>query len=87
MAWSIELSGSAVKTLKNLDRQTAGRIRDYLRELETLEDVRSRGKGTTANLSGLWRYRIGDYRAVCELQDGRLIVLVLSIGHRSRVYD
>lgn len=59
----------------------------YLREVEQLDDPRSRGKGMTAGLAGFWRYRVGDYRLICEIQDGLLRVLVLRVGHRSRVYD
>ena len=53
--------------------------------LET-EDPRQRGKGLTANLTGLWRYRVGDYRVICDIQDGELVVLVLQVSHRSQAY-
>lgn len=49
-------------------------------------DPRQRGKGLTENLSGLWRYRVGDYRVICEIQADRLVVLVVRINHRSTVY-
>jgi mRNA interferase RelE/StbE len=51
--------------------------------LQETENPRQRGKGMTANKSGLWRYRIGDYRLVCDIQDGELLVLVLQVAHRS----
>jgi mRNA interferase RelE/StbE len=74
--------------LRKLDPQAARRIGEYLRDLEaTCEDPRQRGKGLTANLSGLWRYRVGDYRVICEIEDARLTVLVVRIAHRSQVYD
>lgn len=87
MAWTIELTEAAEKALGKLDRQAANRIVAYLREVEQLDDPRSRGKGMTAGLAGFWRYRVGDYRLICEIQDGLLRVLVLRVGHRSRVYD
>lgn len=87
MAWTIELTEAAERALGKLDRQAAARIVAYLREVERLDDPRSRGKGMTAGLAGFWRYRVGDYRLICEIQDGLLRVLVLRVGHRSRVYD
>ncbi|MDR0580304.1 MAG: type II toxin-antitoxin system RelE/ParE family toxin [Campylobacteraceae bacterium] len=58
----------------------------YIKELQALENPRSRGKGLTGNLRGLWRYRVDDYRLVC-VQDEKLIILVLKIKHRSNVYQ
>lgn len=87
MAWKIEFDRVAERALKKLDRQTAERIAGYLRELRSLENPRSRGKGLTASKSGLWRYRVGDYRVVCRIEDDRLLILVLQLGHRSTVYD
>lgn len=73
--------------MRKLDRQAARRIGDYLRELTAAcEDPRQRGKGLTANLSGLWRYRVGDYRVICQIEDARLTVLVVQISHRSETY-
>ena len=48
---------------------------------------RQHGKGLTANRSGQWRYRIGDYRLICEIKDNELIILALSVGHRREIYD
>ena len=80
------VSEPAKKTLKKLDKQVSARITKYLHELETLSDPRSRGKGLTADKSGLWRYRVGDYRIICIILDDKLIVNVVKIGHRSDVY-
>lgn len=87
MAWTIEFEKAAEKALKKLDQQTARRIAGYLYEVGQLENPRSRGKGLTASKSGFWRYRVGDYRVVCKIEDGRLLILVLELGHRSTVYD
>jgi len=76
-----------MRQLKRLDRSTAQNLLRYLnRLLREVEDPRQRGKGLTANLTGLWRYRVGDYRVICEIQDGELVVLVLQVAHRSQAY-
>lgn len=76
-----------MRQLKRLDRSTAQNLLRYLNSLlREVEDPRQRGKGLTANLTGLWRYRVGDYRVICEIQDGELVVLVLQVAHRSQVY-
>jgi mRNA interferase RelE/StbE len=85
--WTIEIPAAVRKQLKKLGRAEACRILDYLEEVATLDNPRSRGKGLTASKSGLWRYRIGDYRAICRIEDDRLVILVLLAGHRSTVYD
>ena len=51
------------------------------------DDPRRQGKGLTANRSGQWRYRIGDYRLICQIDDGKLVILALSVGHRREVYE
>lgn len=86
MAWTIEVSEKAVRSLRKMDKQTARRIRDELSEIAKLEDPRSRGKVLTGNLAGVWRYRVGDYRILCDIEDGRLVILVIDVAHRSEVY-
>ena len=75
------------KQLKKLDAAIAKRVLDYLERVELLENPRSRGKVLTSNLSGLWRYRVGDYRILCRIHDDKLIITVIEIGHRSTVYQ
>jgi len=75
------------KQLRKLDAAISKRVLDYLEQIEKLDNPRSRGKGLTANLSGLWRYRVGDYRILCCIKDDELIITVLEIGHRSSVYE
>lgn len=72
--------------MKKLDRQVAKRITSKLREISRLEDPRSMGKALVGNLAGLWRYRVGDYRIVCDIEDDVLLVLVVDIAHRKEVY-
>ncbi|MEN3067175.1 type II toxin-antitoxin system RelE/ParE family toxin [Uliginosibacterium sediminicola] len=88
MVWQIELTASAVKQLGKLDKAEAKRITNFLRQrLATLEDPRSTGKALTGpQLGEYWRYRVGDYRILCEIQDGRLLILVIEVGHRREVY-
>lgn len=87
MAWQIKLADEAVKQLKKLDRREAKVIIEYLRKrVEVLDEPRQLGKALKGELAALWRYRIGDYRVICELQDEVLIVLVVRLGHRKDVY-
>lgn len=86
MSWRVELD-SAVQQLRKLDPQVARRLRDTLRALATLEDPRARGKALTGPLKGYWRYRVGDYRIICDIQDEKLIIIALDLGHRREIYD
>lgn len=75
-----------MRSLRKMDKQIARRVRDELLEIAKLEDPRSRGKVLTGNLAGVWRYRIGDYRILCDIEDGRLVILVIDVAHRRGVY-
>lgn len=86
MAWRIEFTRSADKAMRKLDKGIAKRVFDELDEIATLEDPRNRGKALTGNLAGVWRYRVGDYRVLCDIQDGRLVVLVVDVAYRREVY-
>jgi mRNA interferase RelE/StbE len=87
MPWTVELLEDAFKTLKQMDATTRNRIRRFIREqLQGTDNPRERGKALTGRYAGKWRYRVGDYRLICQLQDARLVVLVVEIGHRSDVY-
>jgi mRNA interferase RelE/StbE len=88
LAWTIEIPPRAAKEFEKLDRNTAARLRGYLTDrVAARDDPRSLGEALEgARLGQLWRYRVGDYRIICDIQDQRLIVLVLSVGHRREVY-
>lgn len=87
MAWKIEFDQEAEKELRSLDRQQAARILKYMFErIATPEDPRRFGEALRFNLSGLWKYRIGNYRVICDIQNETVTVLVLRIGHRRKVY-
>ena len=79
------LSG-ARRNLKQLDPQHARRIRKFLERIARLEDPRSIGEPLQGQLHEYWRYRVGNYRLLCSIQDERLVVLVIKIGHRREVY-
>lgn len=82
MAWRIDFTRNADKAMRKLDKGVAARVFDELDEIAKLEDPRSRGKALTGNLAGVWRYRVGDYRILCDINDGRLVILVVeSHGH------
>lgn len=86
MAWQIRFSKEADKALRKLDKKAAARILDELEAVSKLDDPRSRGKALVGNLSGLWRYRVGDYRVVCDIEDRILLIAVIDVAHRSKVY-
>lgn len=87
MAYNVEYQETALRQLRKLDRQVARRIIDYLDEVAALDDPRDRGKGLTGGRAGVWRYRVGDYRVLCDLRDAELVILALEVGHRRGVYD
>jgi mRNA interferase RelE/StbE len=88
MAWKFELSLQADRELGKLNPQQARRILQFLGErVAKLEDPRSIGKALHGSRPGeFWRYRVGDYRLICKIEDIRLLVLVLRIGHRKEIY-
>lgn len=88
MAWAIEFDPDAVKDLKRLDRQVQVRILAFLRErLAPLHNPRELGEALVGNaLGNYWKYRVGDWRLICDIQDGRIVVRVLRVGNRREVY-
>ena len=86
--YRLQYSERAIKQLSKLDKGTQKLILAWVsKNLENCENPRTKGKGLTANKSGEWRYRIGDYRIICDIRDDMLIVLALSIGHRKNIYS
>ena len=87
MAFRVEYSKAALKQLKKMDRFDARLITSWIgKNLEGCEDPRAYGKGLAANRSGEWRYRVGNYRILCNIQDEVLVIEVFAVGHRSSVY-
>lgn len=83
----VVLSKKAEKQLEKLDTQIQKRIKKFVLELESLGNPRSKGKALVGNFAGFWRYRIGDYRIICEIIDKELIIYTIDIAHRSEIYD
>lgn len=87
MGWFVEFNDSALKQLKKLDRRWQSAILDYLEDrVAASGNPRQFGKPLSGDLKGWWRYRVGDYRIICDVQEQRLVVLVVKIGHRGDVY-
>ena len=88
MAYNVELSESAERELGKLDAPQAKRILKFLHQrVAKLDDPRSIGEALHGSRPGeFWKYRVGDYRLICKIEDDRLIVLVLRVGHRKEIY-
>ena len=87
MGWTVEVSSFAEKQLRKLDRPIQKRLIDWLEDrIEACKNPRHFGEPLQGELAGLWRYRIGDYRIICEIQDQQLVVLALAVGHRREIY-
>ena len=83
MSYYVETTARFDKEFKKLDKYTQQMIKSWIgKNLQNCENPRAHGKGLTANKSGQWRYRIGDYRLLCLIQDQELIILALTVGHR-----
>ena len=88
MRYKLVFSERALKQLKKLDKHISALIIGWLeKNVENSENPRLHGKGLVENKSGQWRYRVGDYRVICEIQDKEVIVLVLEVGHRKNIYE
>jgi mRNA interferase RelE/StbE len=87
LAWTIEFTETAKVQLRKLDKPIARRVMDFMGErVAVTDDPRQIGKALTGQFSGLWRYRVGDVRVICAIEDGALRVLVVRIGNRREVY-
>ena len=86
--WSVEFDDRARRELRKLDAKIQQSILRYLRSrIAVAEDPRRFGKPLRRNLAGLWRYRAEDYRLICRIEETRVVVLVLQVGHRREVYE
>ncbi len=88
MSYRVETTDRFDREFKKLDRYTQRMLKAWIeKNLVGCENPRQHGKGLTANRKGQWRYRIGDYRLICQIEDGALIILALTVGHRREIYD
>ncbi|MDR1453040.1 MAG: type II toxin-antitoxin system RelE/ParE family toxin [Candidatus Margulisbacteria bacterium] len=86
MLYNIVWTEKAVNEYTKLDKSVKNQIGKYLDKLKISDNPHSMGRPLSANLAGLWRYRVGDYRIVVEIKNFELIILIVSIKHRSIVY-
>ena len=87
MAWTVEVSDFAERQFRKLDRPVRDRLLDYLYDrIEGCKNPRHFGEPLKGEMAGLWRYRVGDYRIICKLEDSRLLVVALAVGHRRAIY-
>lgn len=85
--WQVEWDARALKELKKIDRQAQKDVINFLKKrIATQESPKRFGKALLGNKSGLWRYRIRDYRLICKMEDNKMVVVVLRVGHRKAVY-
>ena len=88
MSYQVEYTAQAIRELKKLDGFTKRMIKAWIeKNLVGCEDPRQHGKALSANRSGQWRYRIGDYRLLAEIQDDKIIILIFAVGHRSKIHN
>lgn len=86
--YTVVFSERAKKQMKKLDKHVACLIIGWIeKNLENCDNPRIHGKALVENKSGQWRYRVGDYRIICEIQDDKIVILVLDVGHRRSIYD
>lgn len=86
LAWTLEIERRAERELAKIDKQQGKRIVAALRAVAALDDPRARGKALTSEWSGHWRYWVGHYRVIARVEDGRMLIVVVAVGHRREVY-
>jgi len=87
LAWTVKFSDDAKRDLQKLDKPLQKRITSFLSSrMQNTDNPRATGKALQGELAGYWRYRVGDYRLICQIKDGELVILVIEIGHRKNIY-
>lgn len=87
MMYQVVFTDKALKKLRKIDKSIARMILGWVRKnLENCDNPRKHGKALVGNHAGSWRYRVGDYRLIAEIQDDKIIILILSVGHRKNIY-
>ncbi|MDO4775538.1 MAG: type II toxin-antitoxin system RelE/ParE family toxin [Aerococcaceae bacterium] len=88
MTYRLVLSEGARKQIKKLDKHVGLMLANEMKKrLDGLSNPRQHGKALVGNKKGLWRYRVGAYRIICDIQDDKLIILALEVGHRKNIYE
>ena len=87
MSYHVSFTKEVIKEIKKLDKYTQRMVTSWIRKnLEGIDDPRRIGKALTGNKRGYWRYRIGDYRLICTIEDEKVVIIALNIGHRREIY-
>jgi len=86
LVWTLEVSDQARKQLRKIDIRQADRVTRVMTDVAQLDDPRQRGHALVGDYAGHWRYRIGDYRVIAKIEDGRIVIVVIAVGHRREVY-
>lgn len=86
MVWKLELTGNSKKQLAKLDHSIRKLLAAFFDDLVQLQEPKVKGKALVGNLTGLWRYRVGDFRVICQIRGATITILVLDIGHRKEIY-
>lgn len=87
MNYKIETTSDFDKAFKKLDNYTRKQIKKWIeKNLIGTENPREKGKALTGNKKGQWRYRIGDYRLICLIEDDKLLIIAIAVGHRREIY-
>jgi len=87
LAWTVEVTDFAQRQLRKLDRPVRERILNYMQDrIEGCKNPRHFGEPLKGGRAGLWRYRVGDYRVICQIREDALVVLALAVGHRREVH-
>jgi mRNA interferase RelE/StbE len=87
MIYQVEFSHLALKQLKKMDKHTASMIISYIKKkLMNTENPRQYGKALKGNLNDKWRYRVGNYRILAKIQDDKVFIAIIEIGHRKDIY-
>jgi len=88
VSWDYKIDDLALRELRDMGPSASRAVLDFLdKRIKGCADPRAFGKPLRGGLHGLWRYRVQDYRLICELNDGKLVVVLIKAGHRSSVYD
>lgn len=88
MKYNVEYSKMAQKQMKKLGNYTKVMLMNWItKNLVDCDNPRNHGKALKGNLKDQWRYRVGNYRILCDIEDDRLIILVINVGHRKEIYD
>lgn len=88
MSYRLVFTPEILKQFRKMDKYQATLITRWLyQHIDGIDDPRKFGKGLTANRSGQWRYRVGNYRVLVEIEDNELVVLAIQVGHRRNIYD